>query len=111
MPETTLEPQQQTPPPPAQPNQPPAPNLFETPKIEPKPLESSNFMADLTKAFQKSVDDGSAPAPDPKLLAPPETKLSTPPPTPEPKKEAAPEPPETFTPKAKDRWRAREQEY
>lgn len=111
MPETVLEPPPGTQPPPATQPQTQTPNsIFDTPKVDPKPLEpppGSNFMADLTKAFQKEVGEGQQPPPATAEPAP--KPVETPPPA--ETKPPLPEPPETFTPKAKERWRAREEDW
>jgi uncharacterized coiled-coil protein SlyX len=78
------------------------PDPFQTPKVEPKPLEapaSSNFMSDLAKAFQKSTAETPPPEP-PKQTPPP--PVQEPPKAPELPDE---EPPAHFTAKAKEDWR------
>jgi hypothetical protein len=80
---------------------PPQPNpIFDTPKIEPKPLEESNFMADLAKAFSNQTGDTTTSPAPPAEPPPPKDK--------EPEKKQEPtlaEPPPNLTPKAKENWR------
>jgi hypothetical protein len=97
-------------PPPAPPAQEaPKPNpIFDTPKIEPKPLAAppqSNFMADLAKAFTTQSE---AP-PEPVPSAVPEKKADAPLTAEAPASSVVSEPPPNLTPRAKENWRLQDQ--
>lgn len=91
---------------PAQSEPPKEPNpIFDTPKIEPKPLEApgeSTFMADLAKAFAR--DTGQAEPPPQKVEETPKPVEAI---APAPKPE---EPPPNLTEKAKENWRLRDKQ-
>lgn len=97
-------------PPPAATPEPPKPNpVFDTPKIEPKPLEAppqSNFMADLAKAFTAQAETSPEAAPS---VAPHEKKADALPKAEAPASSVMGEPPPNLTPKAKESWRLRDQ--
>jgi hypothetical protein len=97
------------PPPPAAAEPPKLNPVFDTPKIEPKPLAAppqSNFMADLAKAFTAQSESAIEPAPS---AAPADADNKTLPKAEPPASSVVGEPPPNLTPKAKEHWRLRDQ--